>query len=163
LLIFYFAGLILITVFDQLTKLAAVKELMQIGTIPVLPDIFHLTYCENSGAGFGVFASYTKVLSVITLLIVAAAIIFVVMKRPQNRLLMTALTFMTGGAIGNLVDRIRLGYVVDFLDFRLIHFPIFNIADCFVTVGAVIFAVYVIFLSEKKEQTDGNDEGRADG
>lgn len=162
-LIFFFAGLALITVFDQLTKLAAVKELMQTGTIPLLPDVFHLTYCENPGAGFGVFASYTTALSVLTLLIVAAAIIFVVIKRPQNRLLMTALTFMTGGAIGNLVDRIRLGYVVDFLDFRLIHFPIFNIADCFVTVGAVIFAIYVIFLSEKKEQTDGNDEGQTCG
>lgn len=162
-LIFFFAGLTLITVFDQLTKLAAVKELMHIGTIPLLPDVFHLTYCENPGAGFGVFAGYTTALSVLTLLIVAAAIIFVVIKRPQNRLLMTALTFMTGGAIGNLVDRIRLGYVVDFLDFRLIHFPIFNIADCFVTVGAVIFAIYVIFLSEKKEQTDGNDEGQTCG
>ncbi len=162
-LIFFFAGLILITALDQLCKLAAVRELMQVGTIPLIPNVFHLTYCENPGAGFGVFASYTTVLSVLTLLIIIAAIVYVVVKRPKHRLFITALTFMVGGAIGNLLDRIRLGYVVDFLDFRWIHFPIFNIADCFITVGAVMFAIYVIFLSEKKEQTDGNDKGRADG
>ncbi len=162
-LLFFFAGLILITVLDQFTKLIAVKELMHIGTFPLLSNVFHLTYCENPGAGFGVFANYTKVLSVLTFLIVVAAIAYVVVKKPRNWLLMTALTFMVGGAVGNLVDRIRLGYVVDFLDFRLIHFPIFNVADCFVTVGAVLFAVYVIFFSDKKEQTDGNDKGRADG
>ena len=65
--------------------------------------------------------------------------------------LLTALTFMMGGAVGNVIDRVRLGYVIDFFDFTLIDFPVFNVSDCFITVGAIIFAVYVIFLSDKKE------------
>ena len=95
----------------------------------------------------------------LTFLVIAAAVVYVAVKRPKNALLMTALTFMVGGAVGNLIDRVRLGYVIDFFDFRLIHFPIFNIADCFVTIGAVIFAVYVIFFSDKKEQADGQNKG----
>lgn len=154
----FFAGIILITAFDQIIKLIAAEKLMQIGTVPLINNVFHLTYCENPGAGFGIFADYTWALSVLTFVIVIAAIAYVVKKRPKNALLMTALTFMVGGAAGNLIDRVRLGYVIDFFDFRLIHFPIFNIADCFVTVGAVIFAVYVIFFSEKKEQADETDK-----
>ncbi len=154
----FFAGLILITALDQIVKLAAAEKLMQIGTVPLIQNVFHLTYCENPGAGFGIFANHTWLLSVLTFLIIAAAIIYVLVKRPRNAVLVTALTFMIGGAIGNLIDRMRLGYVIDFLDFRLIHFPIFNIADCFVTVGAVIFAIYVLFFSDKKEQEDGQDK-----
>ena len=154
----FFAGIILITAFDQIIKLIAAEKLMQIGTVPLINNVFHLTYCENPGAGFGIFADYTWALSVLTFVIVIAAIAYVVKKRPKNALLMTALTFMVGGAAGNLIDRVRLGYVIDFFDFRLIHFPIFNVADCFVTVGAVIFAVYVIFFSEKKEQADETDK-----
>lgn len=154
----FFAGIILITAFDQIIKLITAEKLMQIGTVPLINNVFHLTYCENPGAGFGIFADYTWALSVLTFVIVIAAIAYVVKKRPKNAMLMTALTFMVGGAVGNLIDRVRLGYVIDFFDFRLIHFPIFNVADCFVTVGAVIFAVYVIFFSEKKEQADETDK-----
>lgn len=158
-LIPFFAGVILITAFDQIIKAVAAEKLMQIGTIPLIDNVFHLTYCENPGAGFGIFADYTWILSVLTFLVIAAAVVYVAVKRPKNALLMTALTFMVGGAVGNLIDRVRLGYVIDFFDFRLIHFPIFNIADCFVTIGAVIFAVYVIFFSDKKEQADGQNKG----
>lgn len=158
-LVSFFAGIILITVFDQMVKLAAVRSLMQIGTVPIIRDVFHLTYCENPGAGFGIFAHHTWMLSLFTFAVVATAVGYVIAKRPKNLLLITALTFMNGGAIGNLLDRVRLGYVIDFFDFRLIHFPIFNVADCFVTVGAVLFATYVIFFSDKKGQTDEQNEG----
>ena len=157
-LILFFTGIVLITVLDQLTKLMAVRGLVEIVTIPLIEDIFHLTYCENKGAGFGVFSNHTWLLSIVTILIVAAAIVYVFVKRPKEKLLNVAVTFMIGGAVGNLIDRIRLGYVVDFLDFRWINFPIFNIADCFITVGAIILAVYVIFFSDKKEQTDGDNK-----
>lgn len=158
-LISFFAGIILITVFDQLAKFIAAEQLMQIGTVPIVKDVFHLTYCENPGAGFGMFADYTGILSALTFAVIAVAIGYVAAKRPKSVWLVTALTFMVGGAAGNLIDRVRLGYVIDFFDFRLINFPIFNIADCFVTVGAVVFAVYVMFFSDKKEQTDGHNKG----
>lgn len=157
-LILFFTGIVLITVLDQLTKLMAVRGLVEIVTIPLIENVFHLTYCENKGAGFCVFSNYTWLLSIVTILIVAAAVLFVIIKRPKNKLLVTALTFMMGGAVGNLIDRIKLGYVVDFLDFRWINFPIFNVADCFITIGAIILAVYLIFISDKKEQADGDNQ-----
>lgn len=158
-LLLFFAGLILIPALDQIVKLIVAENLAQVGTVALIRNVFHLTYCENTGAGFGIFADYTWLLSALTFCIVAAAVIYVLFKRPKSALLMTGLTFVVGGAIGNLIDRVRLGYVIDFLDFRLIHFPVFNIADCFVTVGAVIFAVYVLFFSDKKEQADGTNQG----
>ena len=150
-LIPFFAGIFIIAILDQTAKLFAAGLLPSVRTIPIIEDIFHLTYVENTGAGFGAFSGYTWILTVLTLLVILAVVIYVVVKRPKNYTLLTALTFMMGGAVGNVIDRIRLGYVIDFFDFRIIDFPVFNVADCFITVGAVIFAVYVIFLSDKKE------------
>ena len=150
-LIPFFAGIFIIAILDQTAKLFAAGLLPSVRTIPIIEDIFHLTYVENTGAGFGAFSGYTWILTVLTLLVILAVVIYVVVKRPKNYTLLTALTFMIGGAVGNVIDRIRLGYVIDFFDFRIIDFPVFNVADCFITVGAVIFAVYVIFLSDKKE------------
>ena len=155
-LILFFAGIALITVLDQFTKFLAVAKLMPKGTFPIIKEVFHLTYLENKGAGFGVFANHTHLLSIASIVIVAAVLAYVLVKRPKDKLLNLSLMFMIGGAVGNLIDRVTLGYVVDFLDFRLINFPIFNVADCFITVGAVMLAVYIIFFSEKKEQADGD-------
>ena len=150
-LIPFFAGIFIIAILDQAAKLFAAGLLPSVKTIPLIEDVFHLTYVENTGAGFGVFADYTWLLTAMTLIVIVFVVSYVVVKRPKNRVLITALTFMMGGAVGNMIDRIRLGYVIDFFDFTLIDFPVFNIADCFITVGAVIFAVYIIFYSDKKE------------
>lgn len=150
-LIPFFAGIFIIAILDQAAKLFAAGLLPSVKTIPLIEDVFHLTYVENTGAGFGVFADHTWLLTVMTLLIIIFVVSYVVVKRPKNRVLITALSFMMGGAVGNMIDRIRLGYVIDFFDFTLIDFPVFNVADCFITVGAVIFAVYIIFFSDKKE------------
>ena len=150
-LIPFFLGIFIIAILDQAAKFFVAGLLPTIKTIPMINNVFHLTYVENSGAGFGVFSGYTWILTVLTLIVIIAAVGYVVAKRPKNRILLTGLTFMLGGAVGNVVDRVRLSYVIDFFDFRLINFPVFNIADCFITVGAIIFAVYVIFYSDKKE------------
>ena len=150
-LIPFFLGIFIIALIDQAAKFFAAGLLPTIQTIPIIDDVFHLTYVENTGAGFGVFAGYTWILTLLTVVVIVAAVSYVVVKRPHNRMFLTGFTFMLGGAVGNVVDRIRLGYVIDFFDFRLINFPVFNIADCFITVGAIIFAVYVIFYSDKKE------------
>ncbi len=148
-LILFFVGLIAIIGLDQLTKYFAVVHLTNVRTHPLIEDVFHLTYVENPGAGFGVFADYTWLLSVLSAVVALALIGYVVVKRPNNAWLMTALTFLCGGAVGNFIDRVRLGYVVDFLDFTLINFPVFNVADCFVTVGAILLAVYIVFFEDK--------------
>ena len=150
-LIPFFLGIFIIAILDQAAKFFVAGLLPTVKTIPIISDIFHLTYVENTGAGFGVFSGYTWILTLLTLVVIIAAVSYVAVKRPTNRMFLTGFTFMIGGAVGNVVDRIRLGYVIDFFDFRLINFPVFNIADCFITVGAIIFAVYVIFYSDKKE------------
>ena len=150
-LIPFFAGILIIAILDQAAKLFAAGLLPSVKTIPIIENVFHLTYVENTGAGFGVFSGYTWILTALTIIVVVAVVSYMTIKRPKDRMLVTALTFMMGGAVGNVVDRVRLGYVIDFFDFALIDFPVFNVADCFITIGAVLFAVYVIFLSDKKE------------
>ena len=82
------------------------------------------------------------------MIVIIAVVLFVIAKRPKNKLLLLSLSMIASGGIGNLIDRIRFGYVVDFLDFRLINFPIFNVADIFVTVGAALFIALLLFSKE---------------
>ena len=151
-LIPFFVGILIIAILDQAAKFFAAGLLQSIKTFPIWENVFHLTYLENKGAGWGVFSGHTWLLTLLTFLVIVAVVGYVVTKRPKDKILNIALTFIIGGAVGNFIDRVRLGYVVDFFDFTLINFPVFNLADCFITVGAVMFAVYVIFYSDKKEK-----------
>ncbi len=151
-LIPFFAGIFIIAILDQAAKVFAAGLLQSVKTVPLWENVFHLTYVENSGAGWGIFSKHTWLLTAVTALIIVAAVTYMVVKRPKNRVFLTGFTFLIGGAVGNFIDRVRMGYVIDFFDFTLIDFPVFNVADCFITVGAIIFAVYVIFLSDKKEE-----------
>jgi len=152
LLIPFFVGILIIAILDQAAKFFAAGLLQSVKTFPLWENVFHLTYLENSGAGWGVFSEHTWLLTVLTFIVIVAVVAYVVVKKPKPQMLNLALTFIIGGAIGNFIDRVRLGYVIDFFDFTLINFPVFNVADCFITVGAVLFAVYVIFYSDKKEK-----------
>ena len=151
-LIPFFAGIFIIAILDQAAKFFAAGLLQSVKTVPLWNEVFHLTYVENKGAGWGMFSDHTWLLTVATMIVVIAAVSYMVVKKPKDKLFLTAMTFMLGGAIGNLVDRIRQGFVIDFFDFTLINFPVFNIADCFITIGAAIFVVYVLFFSDKKEK-----------
>ncbi|MBQ3119178.1 MAG: signal peptidase II [Clostridia bacterium] len=150
-LIPFFTGILIIGILDQAAKFFAAGLLQSVDTYPLWNEVFHLTYVENKGAGWGMFSDHTWLLTVATIIVIVAAVSYVVVKRPKDQLFLTAFTFMIGGAVGNLVDRVRQGFVIDFLDFTLIDFPVFNIADCFITIGAAIFVIYVIFFSDKKE------------
>jgi len=128
---------------DQLTKYLAVKYLMLIGSYPVIKNFFHLTYVENKGAAFGMLQNKTLFFIVITV-IVGAVLIYSMIKLPGNSVYNYTLAMILGGAIGNLIDRVRLGYVVDFIDFKF--FPaVFNVADSFIVIGAIILGYLMIF------------------
>lgn len=132
---------------DQLTKYIAVKYLMPIGTYPIVKNFFHLTYIENRGAAFGILQNKTLFFIIITI-IVGGILIYSMFKLPGNSAYKYTLAMILGGAIGNLVDRIRLGYVIDFIDFKF--FPaVFNIADSFIVVGAFILGYIMIFKDAK--------------
>ena len=128
---------------DQVTKYLAVKYLMPIGSYPVIKNFFHLTYVENKGAAFGMLQNKTLFFIVITV-IVGAVLIYSMIKLPENSVYNYTLAMILGGAIGNLIDRVRLGYVVDFIDFKF--FPaVFNVADSFIVIGAIILGYLMIF------------------
>lgn len=148
-LLLFFIGIILLVLIDQLTKLLVINTIKGVETLPLIQDVFHLTYWENRGAAFGILQNQRVFFVILTILIVLAVVIFMIVKKPKSLMLCTSLTLLMGGAIGNFIDRALKGYVVDFLDFRLINFPIFNAADCFVVVGAVLLAVYLIFMEDK--------------
>ena len=134
---------------DQTTK-ALVKNLMSVGeSIPVNSPV-RLTYVQNTGSAFGLFTNQTFALTIAAAVgIVVIAFVFFRSGRASN-LLAISLTMQMGGAIGNLIDRIAYGYVVDFVDFRF--WPVFNVADSSITIGFVILAVALLFGKDSKDK-----------
>jgi len=132
---------------DQSTKALASKNILLGQTIPVINNIFHLTLVHNKGAAFGIFKSQTA-LFIITSLTAIIIISYKLKARVAGRLdiFVVSLGLILAGALGNLIDRLFFGYVVDFLDFRI--WPVFNIADSAITVGAILLGWSI--LSNKK-------------
>ena len=109
-------------ILDQITKYLAITNLKPIDTVPLIEDVIHLTYLENRGAAFGILKDHRWVFMVTSTLAVIAIIVFMMAfyKKHFSPLLYLGLALIAGGGIGNMIDRISLGYVVDFIDFRLI-------------------------------------------
>lgn len=133
----------LLTTADQLTKYWVVTRLRPVGSVIVIPGLFNLSYVENQGAAWGMFAGHQVFLIAFSLLTLG----FLVWKRRQLFLPLwgstLTMTLLFGGVLGNLIDRVRLSYVIDFLDFhwRDAHFPAFNIADASICCGVFLFIV----------------------
>ena len=142
----------LIVVFDQLTKHWISQGFLVGESKPIIPGVFQLTHIKNTGASWGMFSGARIAFILLTFLFLAALLIWYIRKRPTNRLLLLALSLITGGAIGNLIDRMIAGQVTDFLDFCLIHFPVFNVADIAITVGAILLFIYLLFHSENQNE-----------
>ncbi len=139
---------------DQLSKQLAVAHLKGIDTYPLIDGVFHLTYLENRGAAFGMFKDHRWVFMIISTVAIIAVLAFMLggYKKYHSPLLYTGLSLIAGGGIGNMIDRIALGYVVDFFDFRLINFAVFNVADTFVCVGCGIVVLYIILDDIKQSK-----------
>ncbi|HJA47784.1 MAG TPA: signal peptidase II [Candidatus Agathobaculum intestinipullorum] len=139
---------------DQVVKYWALTSLQAQQTIPLLENVFHLTYVENRGAAFSLFAQFdSRWIFVALAVIVSVAIVVVLYKHLiQTALGRWSLVLVAAGALGNAIDRVAHGFVVDLFDFRLIHFPVFNVADIFICVGGVLFVIYFLF-QHKDEDT----------
>lgn len=147
---YYFLIIIAAVALDQVIKALIVKSMELYETIPVIQDVFHITYIQNTGAAFSLMEGLRGVLTVFPLIMILAGIVFLFIKRKNGHpLMMTSVALIAGGGIGNLIDRIALGYVVDYLDFRV--FPIFNLADIAVCVGCGLLVVYVLFFDGKQK------------
>ena len=140
---------------DQLTKWLAATYLKQVGTLPLLENALHLTYHTNKGMAFGMLETHRWIfMSVSTVTILALAFLLYSGYVRTNKFYTVSLSLIISGGIGNMIDRVFLGYVIDFIDFRLIDFAIFNGADSFVCVGAglLIFALLRDVIAEAKNQ-----------
>jgi len=141
-----------VVVLDQATKYIVQKSIAPYYSIKVIPGLFNLTHVYNPGGAFGFAANQSATVRAILFLFISAlALIFIFYfykKTPDAyRMLSLGLAPIFGGAIGNLIDRIRLGKVIDFLDFyfRGFNYPAFNIADCAISIGMLIFVYHILF------------------
>lgn len=132
---------------DQWTKYLAVEYLAPVGAAPFLPGIMELRFVRNEGAAFSLLADAAwgrLFLIIVTGLALAALSVYFWMRRPSSRLERCAFVLILSGGAGNLIDRVLHGSVVDFFATTFVHFAVFNVADCFVCVGAALFAVCVL-------------------
>ena len=134
-----------ILILDQLTKYIVSQNIPLGASIPIIKNLFHLTYVLNRGAAFGIFKN--QIHFFIITAIVTIVFILINLNRKKTPRTEIALSLILSGAMGNLIDRLRLGAVVDFLDFRI--WPVFNIADTAITVGAILLAYSVLFKKIK--------------
>lgn len=143
------AGVVIIA--DQFTKFIILRDVGLHAAIPVIPGFFHITHVQNPGGAFGFLANQSALVRGILFLAVSTMAVGLVVwfyhKTPAtHRWLAAGFALIFGGAIGNLIDRVRLGRVVDFLDFFIgrWHWPAFNVADSAITIGITIFVIHVI-------------------
>ena len=136
-----FSTALIIILIDQATKFLARANLQLGQAIPVISNVFHLTYIQNTGAGFGILKAQTALLIFVSVGVIG--IIFYNFDKIKNEeaLLQVLAGFVLGGTIGNLIDRLAYGRITDFLDFRI--WPIFNFADSFVTAGIIGLVIHL--------------------
>ena len=135
---------------DQFSKYLAIKYLKGVSSIPIVNDVFHLTYVENRGAAFGLFQN-NQIIFVIVAMIACIVGLYYLYKKDLNLLAKSSIILLISGAIGNMIDRVRLGFVVDYFDFRIVWEYVFNIADVFVVVGTILLCIYILFFEDKKQ------------
>lgn len=136
-----------IVAMDQISKYLVFEYLKGHGSIPLLDGIFHLTYAENTGAAFSIFTDMQLFLKIITSIFSVILFIYLATltkKEAKLSIKSLSLAFIIGGALGNLIDRFRFNFVVDFFDFRLINFAIFNVADIFIVLGSILLVIVLL-------------------
>ncbi len=129
---------------DQLTKWLAVVYLQGEPSFPLWEDVLHFTFVKNEGAAFGMLSNHRWVFMIFSTVAIIGLSIYLFGFCKEKGWVKISLAMIIGGGIGNMIDRVLLGYVVDFIDFTLINFAVFNVADSFVTVGAGILIFYYL-------------------
>lgn len=150
--IWLFLPAFVLVFFDQWTKNLAVTYLKGQASYPLIQGVFHFTYVENTGAAFSILEGKQTFFTIMTVLVLAV-VVYIWFRVPQKKRmipLQIVLVLLISGAVGNFIDRVSQQYVVDFLNFTLIHFPVFNVADCYVTISCALF--FVLFLFYYKDE-----------
>lgn len=154
------AAILLLTAVDRLTKYLAVSTVKVQGPKPFLFGLFQFRYVENTGAAFSSFSKNTMLLTVVTIVILAAGLVLLMLHKFRSKFINVCAVLVLAGGLGNAIDRLLYGYVVDFIEPLFMNFAVFNFADCCITVGAILIICYELrsLLAERKK-TDhhGND------
>lgn len=148
-IIIYLLTAAAVAIADQLSKVWIVNNISLGSELSVLPGIFHLTYVKNTGAAFSMLSGHVNLLLIITIA-ASILILFVLFKADFNWVGKLSLSVILGGAIGNIIDRVYLGYIVDMIEVEFVNFAIFNVADSFICVGGVVFCIYYLFFHDKR-------------
>lgn len=145
----FFILVVLVVCLDQFTKYLVLVNMSPNETYPVIPSFFHITHVNNPGAAFGLLADKTVLFIVVTIAVLFFVFLAYRLLSPGRLVMRLALALILGGALGNLIDRVRFGYVVDFLDFRI--WPVFNLADAAIVCGVALL-IYQIMLPAGQEK-----------
>lgn len=141
---------------DQLLKLWAIQALKPVGTYPIINNVLHLTYVENRGAAFGMMEGQKWLLVWATALVLLVLVFVILSGRMKQKFPLFTVAVILGGGIGNLIDRVYRGYVVDYVHVKIINFAVFNFADICVTMGTLVLVCWLIFGESRRErQKDG--------
>lgn len=141
-----------IILLDQVSKYLVRAMMVPGESIPLIPKVFHLTYVQNPGAAFGMFAHRTTFFIIIAVAVILFILAFFQRVGQDQKLLRVGLALQLGGAVGNLIDRVRLGHVTDFFDFRV--WPVFNVADMAIVVGVAILCWEIIRTSPEEKKRE---------
>ena len=149
------AGVLLAT--DQIIKYFVLTKLKPTGTVTVIPGLLEFTYVENTGAAFGLFKNIMWLVVAITVVATVAIVVLLFRYKRHTFFSYATSALLIAGGIGNLIDRIAYGFVVDFIHVLFFDY-IFNFADCCITVGAVLFVIHVLFFTRSEETSKGKEE-----
>lgn len=135
---------LLFLVLDIVSKVLVSKYIILEKSIKIINDFFYITYVRNTGAAWSMFSSKSILVLLVSSFIILGIILYIYNNRPKNKLEKVAYSMILGGAIGNFVDRIIYGYVIDFIDFKIFgyDYPIFNLADSFIVIGVILLVIY---------------------
>ena len=143
----------LLVILDQAVKMCVANSIPATDSVKVIPGVIDFVYVKNRGAAFSFLANKAygiTILSIVSLLFCVGVVAYVIVKKPKNKIFRASLMLMFAGAFGNAIDRIFRGYVVDFIETTFISFPVFNIADIAITVGALLLIIYILFFDKSQ-------------
>lgn len=151
---FYFYFLLLLVGTDYFTKLLVKTHILMGETVPVIEGFLHFTYVENTGAAFGFLSDNSFFLGLFSIFIMIGLLLYIALRKPDHPLYAIGLMLIIAGGIGNAIDRLFYNYVVDFIDFIIIKFAVFNLADVYVVIGTIFVAIYLMFFDSKKNENN---------
>ena len=147
--LYYALFALLIAAGDQVTKYLVVQNIPLFADAPLIPGVLGLTHVRNEGAAFSSFRGMQWLFALIFVLF-TLAVVYEYFKKPMpfTKLERWCIAAIYGGGLGNMIDRVRLGYVVDMLETKFVEFPVFNVADCFITCGCAVLMVHLAFFNK---------------